>query len=637
MPRLRVSVDALSMVGLAALSAILFLVNLTVSGYANTYYAMAAQAAGQSWSAWFFGALDSQAFITIDKPPLATMLMGLSVRLFGLSSVSILLPQALLGIGTVLVLFLAVRRSFGSRPAFIAGVVMALTPVSVLIFRYDNPDALLTFLLVSAAWALGRGLEGGRIRWAAFAAFLVGLAFMTKYLQAWMVLPAFALVWLVSAAGSVQRRIWGLLVSAAVVAVSSLWWVFVVDLIPAASRPYIGGSTNNSALQLLLGYDGLGRLFGNSPTGSGLSSALDGLAFGNNGAVGPNGGFGGVAGVFRMFNDAFGGQVAWLLPAALLSILAAVAIHRRSARTDRRVAGYLLWSAWLLVHVAVFSFMSGIVHAYYSVVLVPAIAALVGAAAVELWDHRATSRLAGLALAAGLVATGVTAWALLDRTSSFVPGLGIGILAVSIAAAMVIAIPAGLVRPFATRAAIALALVAVLAGPLAYAGSTMTTALAGGDPQPGPMAQSGGGPGGAGQGGSSVSQTVIDYLVANQGSARWLVAVDGSNVAASIQLAAGQPVMTMGGFTGSDPYPSLDALKAAIASGELRFVVVGGGQGGPGGGFGGPGGGPGGGGPGGGGNGGSATSEITSWVTSSCAAVTINGASTGLYDCAGAG
>jgi len=192
-PRLRISLDALSMAGLAVVAGVLYLVNLTVSGYANTYYAMAAQAAGQSWSALFFGSLDSQGFITIDKPPLATALMGISVRLFGLSSASVLLPQALLGIGTVLVLFLTVRRSFGSRAGLVAGLVMALMPVSVLIYRYDNPDALLTFLLVCAAWAVGRGLEGGRIRWAAFAAFLVGLAFLTKYLQAWMVLPAFAL------------------------------------------------------------------------------------------------------------------------------------------------------------------------------------------------------------------------------------------------------------------------------------------------------------------------------------------------------------------------------------------------------------------------------------------------------------
>src|SRR5262245_1527578 len=260
LPRVRASADALGMAALAVLSGAVYLVNLTVSGYANTYYAMAAQAASESWSALFFGSLDSQGFITVDKPPLATALLGVSVRLFGLSSWSILLPQALLGVGTVLVLFLAVRRSFGSRAATVAGVLMSLTPVAVLIFRYDNPDALLTFLLVFAAWALGRGLESGAIRWAVLAGVLIGLGFLTKYLQAWVVLPAFALAWLGSAPGSVRRRLAGLVASTVAVVVSSLWWVVAVQRLPASERPYIGGSQANSVVDLLLGYDGLGRI-----------------------------------------------------------------------------------------------------------------------------------------------------------------------------------------------------------------------------------------------------------------------------------------------------------------------------------------------------------------------------------------
>src|SRR5260221_1549669 len=351
---------ALAIPALVGLSGALYLVNVTVSGYANSYYAMAAQAASQSWSALFFGALDGQGFITLDKPPLATALMGLSVKAFGLSSWAILAPEALLWIATVIVLYLAVRRSFGPAAALIAGVIMAVTPVAVLIFRYDNPDALLTFLLVSAAWALGRGLEHGRLRWVLLATALVGAGFLTKYLQAWLVLPAFAVVWLVCAPVSLRRRIGGLLASGVAVALASGWWVAILELLPVGSRPYIGGSETNSALELLLGYDGLGRLFGNRPTGSGLGSALDGLAFGGAGSGG--GAFGGVPGLLRMLNDQFGGQIGWLLPAAALSIASAMVIHRRSGRTDRRVAGYVLWSAWLLVHIAVFSFMSGIIH-----------------------------------------------------------------------------------------------------------------------------------------------------------------------------------------------------------------------------------------------------------------------------------
>jgi len=595
----RLAAPDLPMVALAVLAGVLYLVNLTASGYANTYYAMAAQAASQSWSAWFFGALDASSFITLDKPPLATMLMGLSVKMLGLSSWSILLPQALLGIGSVLVLYLAVRRSFGRTAALIAGAVMAVMPVAVLIFRYDNPDALLTFLMVTAAWALGRGLEHGRLRWAILAATLVGAAFLTKYLQAYLVLPAFALVWLVSAPVSLRRRLGGLLAAGLTVAIASGWWVAVVELLPVSARPYIGGSTTNSALELLLGYDGLGRIFGGGrgPTGAGLGSAADGLALNNPvGRGGPS--FGGDPGLLRLFNDQFGGQVAWLLPAALLALAVGLIAYRRAARIDRRVAGYLLWGGWLTVHVGVFSFMSGIIHPYYTVALAPAIGALIGGGASELWSRRRlASRLAGPALGVGVLVTGITSWLLLERTPDFAPGLGIGVLALSLAPAIVIAIPAVLTTPLVTRMALGATLVAVLAGPTAYSLKTMSMSLAGGDPSAGPAVAGAFGAAGGGIVGDTgtADPALVEYLLANQGSARWIVAANGSQSAAGIQLAAGAPVMAMGGFSGGDPTPTIDQLKTYFSTGELRYVLLGGS--GPGGGFGGrrAGGGPGGG------------------------------------------
>ena len=368
----RITPRQLALPSLTALAAVLYLVNLSVSGWANTYYALAAHAASQSWSALFFGSLDASNFITLDKPPLAILPMAVSVKLLGLSSFSVLLPQALLGVGTVVVLYLAVRRAFGERAAVLAGLVAAITPVAVLIFRYDNPDAMLTFLLVSAAWALGRGLENGRIRWALLAATLVGLGFLTKYLQAYVVLPAFALTWLVCAPGTLWRRLGGLLASGLAVLAASGWWVAIVQLIPAAARPYIGGSNGNSVLELIFGYDGLGRIFGNSPGGSALSSALDGLA---GGAAAGRGGptFSGAPGLLRLFNDQLGGQIAWLLPAALLAVGVCLVAWRRVGRTDPRMAGVVLWGGWLLTHAAVFSLMSGIIHSYYAVAMAPAI------------------------------------------------------------------------------------------------------------------------------------------------------------------------------------------------------------------------------------------------------------------------
>lgn len=612
--------------GVAGLATVLYLVNLTVSGFANTYYSAAALAASQSWSAWFFGSIDAGNFITVDKPPLSTMVMGLSVRLFGLSSWSVLVPEALMGVGTVVVLMAVVRRTMGSGAAIIAGLVAALTPAAVLIFRYNNPDALLTLLLVGSAYAFVRALERGSLRWVTLAAVLVGLAFNTKYLQGWLVLPAFAIIWTIAAPGSLRRRIAGLAVALVAVIVASGWWVLVMELLPAAARPFVGGSTNGSALDLILGYDGLGRIFGGSGGAPG----------------GGGGGFSGTPGLLRLFNPQLGGQVAWFLPLAVLGLGAGLWARRHAPRTDLRRAAYLMWGLWLAVHGVVFSFMSGIIHSYYVVAMAPAIGALVGGGAIELWSMRSRAPRrpwAGIALAGGLLTTAGISWLLLERTPDFAPGLAVAIVALMAAAALVVALPAIAVDRRVQLAAFGLAVAVLLAGPAAYALDTMGTAYAGGDPAAGPQVANAtgfGGPGGgvrpdgasagafdgqpvggaAGPGGDDVSSTLIDYLAANRGTASWIVAVTSANQAGSIELATGQPVMAMGGFSGSDPTPTLDQLKSFIASGQLRYVIVGGRGGGPGGGPG----------------GGTTGTTRDSWVTASCTPVT--SISSNLYDCA---
>jgi len=620
-----------AMLGVVGVAAVLYLLNLTISGYANTYYSAAALAGSQSWSAWFFGSIDSANFMTVDKPPLGTMLIGLSVRIFGLSPWSILMPEAVAGIGTVILLMATVRRTFGPAAAVIAGLVSALTPAAVLIFRYNNPDALLTLLLVASAYAFIRSLERGSLRWVAAAAILVGFGFLTKYLQAWFVLPAFALTWLVAAPGTLGRRIVGLAVAFVAVIAASGWWVAVMELIPAANRAYIGGSTNNSVLELLFGYDRLGRICGQGGGGFG-------------GGGGGGGGFSGTPGVFRLFNAQLGGQVGWLLPLALVSIGIGLVARRRFARTDLKRAAYLMWGLWLAVHVVVFSFMSGIIHSYYAVVMAPAIGALVGGGVVELWQYRERVRWGGVALAAAVTGSAILAWRLLERTPTFAPGLGIGIVALSIPVAVLLISPARSVghRPALVAATLGLAL--MLAGPVAYAADTIQTAYAGGDPSAGPTAIDGsgragfggGGPAGGFQGGANgtdgtfaggnggapagrpgdggqVDSALVEYLVANRGGATWIVAVNGANEAGSIELASGMPVMAMGGFSGGDPAPTLSQLQAYVASGQLRYVLIGGGRGGP--------------------NG--ASSEISSWVTANGTAVESVGNGT-LYDLSGA-
>jgi 4-amino-4-deoxy-L-arabinose transferase-like glycosyltransferase len=421
----------------------------------------------------------------------------------------------------------------------------------------------------------------------------------------------------------------GLLVALTGVLVASGWWVIAMELLPASARPFVGGSTNNSALDLILGYDGLGRIFGGSGAGPG-------------GGGGAGGGFSGTPGLLRLFNPELGGQIAWFLPLGALGLAVGLWARRHAPRTDLRRAAYLMWGSWLAVHAVVFSFMSGIIHSYYAVAMAPAIGALVGGGVVELWAMRARSpRLpwAGLVLAGGLLSTAGVAFLLLGRTPDFAPGLAIAVAGLTLAVAVVFALPSGLVQRKVQLAAVAVAVAVLLAGPAAYAFDTMTTAYAGGDPAAGPQVGSNGrggfasGPGGGfgqapngaaggqaiGAGGpadEAASSALTDYLVDNRGTATWIVAVTSANQAGSIELATGLPVMAMGGFSGSDPAPTLDQLKALVASGELRFVIVGArGGGGPGGGS-------------------STISQVDAWVQAN--GTVVSGVSSNLYDLSGA-
>ena len=326
-------------------------------------------------------------------------------------------------------MYATVRRWYGPAAGLIAAGAAALTPVAALMFRYDNPDALLVLLMTAAAYATARAIESGRTRWLVLTGGLLGFAFLTKMLQGFLVVPAFALAYLVAGPPRLGRRLWQLLAGAAALVVGAGWWVAIVELTPAADRPYIGGSTANNVLQLALGYNGLGRLDGNE-TGS----------VGFRGGTGPR--FTGSAGLTRLFAADMGGQVSWLLPAALIALAAMTWLSWRAARTDRLRAAALLWGGWLLVTGGVFSFMAGIIHPYYTVALVPAIGALTGIGAVLLWRER--DRLwARLTLAGAIVVTAAWGYVLLDRAAGWLPWLRtVVVVAGALAAALVLAAPA---------------------------------------------------------------------------------------------------------------------------------------------------------------------------------------------------
>ena len=600
---------------LAAFTAVLYTWGLSRVGYANSYYTAAVRAGAESWKAFFFGSIDPGNFITVDKPPVSLWVQSLSVRAFGFSTWSMLLPEALAGVASVLLLHRLVRKWMGDTAAHLAGFAFALTPVAVLMFRYNQPDALLTLLGVGAASALWKAIETGRTRWLVLCATLVGLAFETKMMQAFLVVPAFALVYLVAGPPRLRRRIAQLFAALVAMVVASGWWVAIVALWPASARPYIGSTSDNSIVSLVLGYNGLSRLFGGEgPSGGG----------------GAGTGFGGASGWLRMFNTANGVNISWLLPLAALGLAAGLWLTRRAPRTDRTRAGWLLWGTWALACDAVFSLSSGIFHPYYTAQLAPAVAALAGAGGVALWQLGARQHVMRFALPAAIALSAMWAIVLLDRTPAYAPWLR---TAIAIAAGLAVAgfwLGTALRRRVVVLGAAGLAAVTLLAGPATYAfaevrnpqnGSlaSATNALSSGSG--GAPAIGGGQAGGMGSSSTTTSasqQALVTYLEAHRGDATYLVAAFGSQSSASIIIASGEPVMTIGGFNGSDPAPTLAQFKALVASGAVRYVLVdGGAAGGIGGGSGG---------------GGGTTSSISNWVSANGTAVTITGFTGTLYD-----
>jgi len=602
----------LALVVLLAGAALLYLWGLGASGWANSFYSAAAQAGSESWKAFFFGSSDAGNSITVDKTPLAVWPMALSVRLFGLSSWSILVPQALMGVGAVGLVYLTVKRATGSAWAGLAsGLILALTPVAALMFRFNNPDAALVLLLTGAVYATLRAIDAPAkaIRWIALAGALVGLGFLAKMLQAFLVLPALGFGYAACAVVPWIRRLIHLAVAFGSMILAGGWWIAVVELWPAGSRPYIGGSQQNSILELTLGYNGLGRLNGDEV-----------------GSVGGGGGWG-ETGIGRMLGDTVGGQIGWLLPAALTLLIAGLWFSRRAGRSDRRFAALVIIGGWLAVTALTFSFMAGIFHEYYSVALAPAIAAAIGVGGQVLWEHRRAQ--AALFVAAFTIAmTSAFGFILLDRSDDFLPPLKWFVIVVGVTTAALIAMARLLPRRAAIAVAVA-AFIAVLAGPASFSAVTAATPHSGSIVTAGPDSRSGPGgapsrPGGAPSrpggapgrtaGGASAlltgseSTDEIDELLAQDADAyTWAAAAVGANTAAGYQLSTELPVMAIGGFNGSDPSPTLEQFQRYVADGAVHYFIDSGG-----------------------GPGGESGDEIAAWVADHFTAQTVDGVT--LYD-----
>ena len=664
-------------------TAVLYLWDLGASGWANSFYSAAVQAGTKSWKAFFFGSSDSSNFITVDKPPAFLWPMEISARIFGLNSWSVLVPQALEGVATVGLVYLSVRRWFSAQAAILGGAVVALTPVAALMFRYNNPDAMLALLLAGALYATIRGLERAQTKWLVLAGALVGFGFITKMMQAFLILPVMAVVYLLAAPTGFRRRVWQVFLMGVSVLVAAGWWVAAVVLTPAADRPYVGGSQDNNILNLIFGYNGFGRITGNE-AGSVGGGRIPGSMWG-------------PTGITRLFNSEFGNMMSWLLPGALVMGAVLLGLTIRARRTDRERAALLLWGGSLVSTGLVISLAQGIIHPYYLVALAAPLGGLIGIATMGLWQRRGTW--AGrVGLAAGLGATVVWSYVLLGRTPDWFPALR-PFVAVAGALGVVAILALPLLRSV-PKVAIGLVAVlgfgAALAAPLFSTVATAETPHSGAIPSVTPTAASGFGPGGgfpgggffgggrlhrafaggafpggarpsfgggfpgggfpgggfpgAGTGGfpgaaapsigagggagrafggggglggilgASQSNAALDKLLqSDAGRYTWAGATVSANSAAGYQLSSGEPVMAIGGFNGTDPAPTLAQFEKYVAEGKIHYFIAGGRGGGL------------------GGIGGSSddASQITSWVESHYSAETVGGVT--VYDLASAG
>ncbi|MGW8375124.1 glycosyltransferase family 39 protein [Streptomyces sp. ODS28] len=608
-----------------ALAAVLYLWNLPAIGQANSFYTAAVYSGTHSWKAFFYGALDAGSFITVDKPPFALWVMGLSCRILGFGTWQMMLPMAAAGVGSVALLYRMVRRAFGYPAATLAALVLALTPMTVAITRDNNPDPVLVLLLLLGAAGTLRAIRTGALLPLVGAAVAVGFGFHTKMLQAYVVLPAFFLAYVVAARTTTGRRLRDLAVAAVALLVSSGWWMAVVDSVPAKSRPYIGGSTDNTVWDLVVGYNGFGRIFGASGGGGG-------------GGTAQGGGFGGEAGIGRMFNEIVGGQISWLIPFAAVALVAGLVLRGRRPRTDPQRAQLLLWGGWFVLHHLVFSLSEGTFHPYYVTAMAPGVAALCGAGGVALF--RAFRQRGGVwtwLLPVSVAGTAAWAIALLARTDGWNAWLMpvIGVLAAASVAGLLAArsgVRGGARHPLRTRRLMTVAalasVVAMLAGPSAYAVSAATASGQGGgmngtNPTAGPTTGGGlgagmggppggggpghkGGPGGKSSPGGSespgkggpgggmggVDSAMLAYLKKHRDGATWLLAVSTDQAASSAILAGGEPVISMGGWTGSDDAMTLAKLKRLVREGKLHYVQLSSG----------------------GGPGGNSKADLTSWV-----------------------
>ncbi|GAC1558609.1 MAG: glycosyltransferase family 39 protein [Ktedonobacteraceae bacterium] len=600
--------------GVLILSIFMDFFQLGQGGYGNLYYAAGVRSMTDNLHNFFFVSFDPGGFVTIDKPALGFWLQTISAKVFGFTPFSIFFPQALAGVLAVVLLYYLVRRHFGVIAALVAALALAVSPISVVTNRNNTIDSTLALALLLAAWAVIHAAETGKLRWLLLSGVFVGLGFNIKMAEAYLVVPALVMTYLLCAPRTFWIRIWHLALFTVVFFVLSISWLLVVDLTPASQRPYVGSTQTNSEISLAFGYNGLNRLhIGGRNTGFGGNRRTVGADTTRNGQAGASNGNtpnrtqqlqagtpvafeSGAPGLFRLFSVSLGGQIAWLLPFALLGIAALAWQKRLDLQKDRQQLGLILWGFWLMT-MAVFFTLYGSFHQYYMTEMAPGLSALVGIGLVMMWkDYRSTGWRGWLLPLALVVTTGAQIYMLTSYPtwSTWMSPL-IGILtALTVLALIMLRVKPQLNLSASTMRiaglVISIGMFALLLAPTVWSGYSVIRNTESSAPAAGPTAQ------GNGQGARSIrtgqsavaglarvfgfdgsAQTdaaLISYLEAHQGNTKFLVAVPSSNAGASIILATNKPVMAMGGFSGGDPILTVNGLQTLINNGTVRYFLI---------------------------------------------------------------
>ena len=586
----------LILLAILLLSILLHFANLGGLGDANLYYTAAVKSMLASWKNFFFVAAEPGGSVTVDKPPLGLWIEAAFAALFGVSGFVVSLPNLLAGVLGVPVLYHLVKKQAGELAGLAAAFVMTITPIFVATNRNNTQDGLLVFFLLLAAWAFLNATDNGQLGWLLLGAFIVGLGFNIKMMQAFLPLPALYALYFFAARGSWLRKAFNLSLATVLLVLVSLSWAAAVDMTPADQRPYIGSSADNTVMGLIFGHNTLARLGLRVPAGSsqggGAPQAGNAPAQGAPSPQGsdslqvsgspPGGGSSplvqetGVAGPLRFFTEPLSKQASWLLPFALISMIVMFFSARFKLPLEAGIhQALLLWGGWLLICLVFFSFISGIFHAYYTIMLAPALGAVVGIGFARFWTWGDDQKWGGLILAGAAALTiGFQAYTILQYGVSLGWILGSGCLLVLGLLALAFQKKLAHLILLAAMAFIPLYWTVMTSAnegdvrlPTAYAGSQQEMSRA---PRP-PQRPADSGPAAVDQ-----AAALLDYLIQNTQDVEYLVAVPSSQQFGSeLVLATGRPVLLMGGFNGGDAVVSAADLAEMVADGRLRYVYYG--------------------------------------------------------------